>query len=143
MFQSLKKLLFVCSLILSSCVVPIYAESENPLVYDQTQGKFQDFLNKQSGDVKVVMEKRFTETISIPDTITSLEIDLAGHSISGTMYANGIPLTIINGHTGRIYGGSYNADEMCIRDRGGTGKQGREKLRGFAEAECAQRQSAA
>lgn len=110
MFQSLKKLLFVCSLILSSCVVPIYAESENPLVYDQTQGKFQDFLNKQSGDVKVVMEKRFTETISIPDTITSLEIDLAGHSISGTMYANGIPLTISNGHTGRIYGGSYNAD---------------------------------
>ncbi len=100
MFQSLKKLLFVCSLILSSCVVPIYAESENPLVYDQTQGKFQDFLNKQSGDVKVVMEKGFTETISIPDTITSLEIDLAGHSISGTMYANGIPLTISNGHTG-------------------------------------------
>lgn len=110
MFQSLKKLLFVCSLILSSCVVPIYAESENPLVYDQTQGKFQDFLNKQSGDVKVVMEKGFTETISIPDTITSLEIDLAGHSISGTMYANGIPLTISNGQTGVIYGGSHNED---------------------------------
>lgn len=108
MFQSLKKLLFVCSLILSSCVVPIYAESENPLVYDQTQGKFQDFLDQQSGDVKVVMEKGFTETISIPDTITSLEIDLAGHSISGTMYANGIPLTISNGETGGIYGGSHN-----------------------------------
>lgn len=114
MFQSLKKLLFVCSLILSSCVVPIYAESENPLVYDQTQGKFQDFLNKQSGDVKVVMEKGFTETISIPDTITSLEIDLAGHSISGTMYANGIPLTISNGQTGVIYGGSHNEVSMPI-----------------------------
>ena len=108
MFQSLKKLFFVCSLILSSCVVTIYAESENPLVYDEAQGSFQEFLDQQSGDVKIVMEKSFTDKISIPDTITSLEIDLAGHSISGTMYANGIPLTISNGETGGIYVGSHN-----------------------------------
>lgn len=113
MNQSIKKVLLVCSLFFLSISLPVnvIAENTNELTFDTTQGKFQDFLNAQSGDVKITLNSTVTDSIiDIPDTISSLDINLNDFRIYYTIYANGVPLSIHDGQIGTLYGGSYNTD---------------------------------
>lgn len=111
MNKSIKKVLLVCSLLFLSNPIPINAENDTELIFDSKQGTFQEFLNAQTGDVKVTLNSGISGAeISIPENITSLEIDLNGYRIYSRVYANGIPLTISNGEVGTLYGGSYNTD---------------------------------
>lgn len=111
MNKSIKKVLLVCSLLFLSNPIPINAENDTELIFDSKQGTFQEFLNAQTGDVKVTLNSGISGAeISIPENITSLEIDLNGYRIYSRVYANGIPLTISNGEVGVIYGGSNNID---------------------------------
>lgn len=109
MKKVIKKILLACSLLFLSNPFPINAENDTELSFDSSQGKFQDFLNAQSGDVKVTLNSTITDSIIyVPDSITSLEIDLNDFRIYYTMYANGVPLFIHDGQIGTLYGGSYN-----------------------------------